>query len=179
MFSFLEKNRTSDMHLAEEGLFSLSLSLGKSSERDVLQLCSITLWTESGSFAQEETLEHTLNLFSFPFSFWHTVQSLFSLRILFGFLHVHEKSAVLRSEEVHMLLLQWIPFCIWLLLCMQLWQFLGSREKRRIYTIHVSLPSPFAAYSFWKIPNQKYQGCTGAKQTWQNWEREISYKNKN
>jgi hypothetical protein len=37
------------------------------------------------------------------------------------------------------------PFCIWLLLCMQLWQFLGSREKRRIYTTHVSLPSPFAA----------------------------------
>jgi hypothetical protein len=84
----------------------------------------------------------------------------------------------LRSEEVQMLLLQWIPFCIWLLLCMQLWQFLGSREKRKIYTIHVSLPSPFAAYSFWKIPNQKYQGCTGAKQTWQNWEREISYENK-
>jgi hypothetical protein len=68
------------------------------------------LWTESGSFAQEETLEHTLNLFSFSFSFFawgeQTVQSLFSLRILFGFLHVHEKSAVLRSEEVQMLLLQ-------------------------------------------------------------------------
>jgi hypothetical protein len=85
MFSFIEENRSSDMHLAEEGLCSLflSLSLGKSSERDVLELCSITLWTESGSFAQEETLEHTLNLFSF--SFLHGESRLSNLFYIFAF----------------------------------------------------------------------------------------------
>lgn len=41
MFSFLEKNLTSDMHLAEEGLCSLSLSL---SREELGTKCVVTLF---------------------------------------------------------------------------------------------------------------------------------------